>query len=220
MWSTLIVHVLTCIWYFIACLINGFTSSWISNYSSNSTFENYITSLYYVISILTTSGSASITPTNDIEKVFTIVLMLAAHIMFAILVGRTINCLFCATSIQEKYKKKINNFNIYLKTNNISENTINNVMLYINRLWHANNGEQMPSAIQLINNATQKELMFNIYGYLLKNSMVFADTGDIFLKHLCQHLTCVFYFSGDYIVQEGDFDKSMYFIHKGKVKSC
>lgn len=171
------------------------------------------------MSILTTFGNATIMPTNNIETVFTIMLMVGAHIMFAIFIGRIINCLFWNTLIQEKYKKKIEIFRIHLNSNNTSKFTRKNVMLYIKRLWYASNGEQVPSAMKLLNNATRNELLFNVYGYLLKKSIIFADVEDIFLKHLCQHLTRALYFSGDFIVQKGDFDKTMYFIHRGKVRN-
>lgn len=171
------------------------------------------------MSILTTFGNGDIQPTNDVEKAFTILLMLAAHILFAIFIGRIINCFYCTTLMLEKYKTKTRNLAIYLKNNKVSKYTINKVMLYLKRLWQASNGEQMPSAINFLNDATRRELLFYVYGYLLKKSIVFSDTQDIFLKHLCQHLKRTFYFRGDYIVQHGDFDKSMYFIHKGKVRN-
>lgn len=76
---------------------------------------------------------------------------------------------------------------------------------------------KVPQAILLLHVATVQELMLEIYSDHLKKSYIFSDIEDTLLRQLCQHLKRVVFFPGYYIVQHGDYDNTMYFIHSGEV---
>lgn len=59
--------------------------------------------------------------------------------------------------------------------------------------------------------------MYEIYGVHICQSYLFNGTGDAFLRQLCGKLHHTIYFPGNYIVQHGDSDQTMYFIHRGEV---
>jgi CRP-like cAMP-binding protein len=59
--------------------------------------------------------------------------------------------------------------------------------------------------------------MTEIYGHHVRKSYVFSDVDEPFTRQLCQYLKRVIFFPGNFIVQHGDFDNSMYFIHHGEV---
>lgn len=62
------------------------------------------------------------------------------------------------------------------------------------------------------------EVMNSMFGHHLSQSYIFWQMEESFLKQLASFLKRFIFFPGNYIVQQGDIDHTMYFIHKGTVK--
>lgn len=60
--------------------------------------------------------------------------------------------------------------------------------------------------------------MFALYGYHITNHMLFAKTHVDFIRQLIVHMDPKVYLPGQYIIEKGDIDSRMYFIHEGEVK--
>ncbi|KAL3282708.1 hypothetical protein HHI36_005880 [Cryptolaemus montrouzieri] len=63
----------------------------------------------------------------------------------------------------------------------------------------------------------QCALKYDVYGEELRNSYLFQDLKESFLRQLSNSISPVMFFPGNYIVQHGDSDQSMYFVHRGQV---
>lgn len=63
----------------------------------------------------------------------------------------------------------------------------------------------------------QCALKYDVYGEELRNSYLFHDLQEPFLRQLSNYIMPVMFFPGNYIVQHGDSDQSMYFVHRGQV---
>lgn len=59
--------------------------------------------------------------------------------------------------------------------------------------------------------------MNEVYGQHLRHSYIFSGTEEAFIRQLSLELKHVIFFPGNYIVQHGDSNQSMYFIHRGEV---
>lgn len=63
----------------------------------------------------------------------------------------------------------------------------------------------------------QYDLTNEVYGQHLRSSYIFAGTEDAFLRQLSALVEHVIFFPGNYIVQHGDSDQTMFLIHRGQV---
>ncbi|CAB3248116.1 unnamed protein product [Arctia plantaginis] len=89
-WFSLFVHASTCIWYFIGRLEEQkeYKSSWIYTDEGLSWCRNeYICSLYFVITTFTQNGVGDIMPKKQSEVIFVTILMIISTLVFMMYVG-------------------------------------------------------------------------------------------------------------------------------------
>jgi len=85
--TLILLHTFGCIWYFIGSLNDD--SNWILsyNYSDEPIHTKYIASLYYILTVLATVGYGNILPINEGERIFTIIFMFFAVMIFSYIMG-------------------------------------------------------------------------------------------------------------------------------------
>lgn len=76
----------------------------------------------------------------------------------------------------------------------------------------------MPAIITEAPNYLKQDLMNALYGFHLENHFLFENTHVDFLRQIVVYLKRCVYFPGNYLVEKGDMDGSMYFIHDGDVE--
>ena len=99
----LIVQVFACSWYFFAKVQNFPVDCWIIRYNlqNYSNFYIYLSAVYWVVTTITTIGFGDITPRNNSEKIFTIIVMCFGVSLYSITIGNLITLI---TSIDQKKK--------------------------------------------------------------------------------------------------------------------
>lgn len=75
----------------------------------------------------------------------------------------------------------------------------------------------MPSLITGARKDLKQDLMSALYGHHIHMHYLFTKTHTDFTRQLLVHLKRCVYFPGNFIVEKGDIDGCMYFIHKGQV---
>ena len=86
-----VAHLLACGWFYVATHSPG-GESWLTTYDDGSAVDGplsrqYLFSLYWAFTTLTTVGYGDITPTNDSERQFATVALLAGAFVFAYILG-------------------------------------------------------------------------------------------------------------------------------------
>ncbi|XP_015840575.2 uncharacterized protein LOC100141648 [Tribolium castaneum] len=224
-WGTLVIHIFSCGWYLCACpLMTCFKDSWVNEVFNTTSphfskkLDLYVTSLYFVITVMTTTGTGDISANSIREQVFITLMMLTAVFLTGIFIGEIWNCLNSTTIARLKYDNEINELKQYFKNSNVSDYQMKKMWRYVQQIWTVSRGNQVPRALSLLHSSALQELMLQIYGPHISNSYVFSEVEKSFTRQLCQYLKRRVYFPGNYIVQHGDFDGTMYFIHYGEVE--
>lgn len=75
----------------------------------------------------------------------------------------------------------------------------------------------MPNLITEAPKYLREDLMKALYGNHIHTHFLFSKTHTDFTRQLLLHLKRCIFFPGNYIVEKGDIDGCMYFIHKGQV---
>lgn len=91
----IIIHLVSCLWYYIATINASDPDTWISRYRVNQlpVLEQYLLSLYWVSTTLTTVGYGEFVPYTNLEKVLTILLMGFGVGFYSYVIGNVSNIL-------------------------------------------------------------------------------------------------------------------------------
>jgi len=114
----IVCHVGTCLWLIIAFAVNDYDNeykgTWLSEYfetyGKDSTSLYYI-SLYWTITTITNVGYGDISGTNNIERFFTIIMVLMGVILFSTTTGSLTSIITNADNSDSKYQEKLNILN-------------------------------------------------------------------------------------------------------------
>ena len=136
-------HFSACLWFFIGDLSEeseGF--SWISDIESvyggvkdEPTTTQYIASLYFAISTLSTVGFGDITPQNGQEMAFAVVLMLIGATTFSYITATISSVMHDFDVKASLYRSKMANLVRFVKTTNLSKKLSNKLINDMSTLW-------------------------------------------------------------------------------------
>ncbi len=115
-----IAHLFACFWHFIAISESGEVSTsgvtWITEfgYTDSTKAAQYVASLYFVIVTMLTIGYGDIYPTNDVERIYAIIMMIVGGVIFGALVAQVATAIDKRNPQQKSFNKKMYEFKVFL----------------------------------------------------------------------------------------------------------
>lgn len=178
----------------------------------------YILSLYWTITTLTTVGYGDITPNTNIERIFTMGVMLVGVGVYGVIIGQVSRLMMLADKYTEERKEKMSNLHSYMKYYNIPASLQRQVFSFYNHLIKKNISDQDIQIIKDLPQALQKEL--NIYTKikLIRDVHIFKECSTPCLKMIAERLEQTFHSPYEYIIRKGDVGEEMFIIGHGEVQ--
>lgn len=102
-------HNLSCLWFLVAKLDSFSEQTWVYRYGYDDATlgEQYMASLYFIITTITTVGYGDITSKSTAEQGFCIVLMLIGVISYSIAIGSFTSILSASDKKEERLRQKL-----------------------------------------------------------------------------------------------------------------
>ncbi|KPI98672.1 Cyclic nucleotide-gated cation channel [Papilio xuthus] len=116
------------------------------------------------------------------------------------------------------YDYQINELKDGLRDTDLSDHQMNKMWDYVCELWNRQQGRQMPELVYKLPFRLRCQVMQAVYGSHIRESVIFEKTDDDFKRMLVMWMKHCVFFPGNYIVQRGDSDQCIYFIHRGEVE--
>ncbi|RVE53569.1 hypothetical protein evm_001710 [Chilo suppressalis] len=227
-WASVLSHVNACLFFKLSCLTpeHCTSSNWMSKeqlnlkakYMEANYFSIYIAALWYMINLLTITGMGDVTSQNDFEIVETIIVIIVIKFCTGLLISEMSAMLTAHSSSRIAYDYGINELRDGLRDMDLSEHQMNKMWDYVRELWNRQQGRQMPNLIHHLPFRLRCQVMQTIYGSHIRESIIFSKADDDFKRMLAMWLKHCVFFPGNYIVQCGDSDQCIYFIHRGEVE--
>lgn len=130
---TLIGHVTSCMWYFIAKLDDLSSTTWVirHGFGESSKGEVYLAGLYWAFTVMTTLGFGDIHAGNISEMIFCIVWMIFAVGLYSVIAGTVTSIISTFDLKHTTINQKLNDIEIFSKFLNIPKDKVEILKNYI-----------------------------------------------------------------------------------------
>ena len=113
-------HIIGCFWFFLANEVNDAPATWLETYDDGSgldasVWQQYLISIYWALTTLTTVGYGDITPTNDVERLYSLLTLLTGALVFGYLLSTVSELVNNADPNKSKVHHKLTEIKHYLR---------------------------------------------------------------------------------------------------------
>ncbi|CRK97638.1 CLUMA_CG011023, isoform A [Clunio marinus] len=238
----LVAHWLACIWYYIGRTDadNGVQYSWLwklanvtqSPYSyvwSNETrFPElvngpsrrtmYVTALYFTMTCMTSVGFGNVAAETDNEKVFTIVMMIIAALLYATIFGHVTTIIQQMTSATAKYHDMLNNVREFMKLHEVPKALSERVMDYVVSTWAMTKGLDTDKVLNYCPKDMKADICVHLNRKVFNEHPAFRLASDGCLRALAMHFHMSHSAPGDLLYHTGESIDSLCFIVTGSLE--
>lgn len=222
-----IAHILACFFNFIAfegVQENSMRNSWLISEGLYEAAwdERYLNSYYWSITTLATVGYGDITPQNNKEKIYCMVVMLLGGGIFAYNINKLSNIFNDITKDQREYKTNLKLLNKMMRRKKISselQNKVRNYFHFIYKKEKKKQQEEESSLFSKLSKTLQNEIVLNAHAPILKQSQFFCNNfTEEFLQNIVFKMKSKLYSPEEIVFQEGEINPCLFFITQGSVK--
>lgn len=216
----ILIHWLACIWFQVAAGAGFPYNSWVvtNGLLDADVMSQYIRSIYWTITTMTTVGYGDIVPQRNIEYIVSIVVMLLGASMYAFIIGNIASLMSNLDSGKVNHWRKMENVTGYLRGRHVPKNLVARVRDYYEYLWGRYRGLPEQTLVANLPESLRLKLLLYLAKDLLKNVPLFKYCKPSLRDALMMELKQCTYDPGSHVVKEGDIGKEIFFISEGVVE--
>ncbi|WP_293058571.1 ion transporter [Okeania sp. SIO2B3] len=217
----LITHWVACIWFMIGSWKSNAENSWLISNSlqSASRRTQYINSLYWAITTLTTVGYGDITPATEIEIIFTLVVMFLGISMYAYIIGNVSSLISNLDAAKARYREKLGQIQTYMRENKIPPELQQKIRDYYQYRWIENRDIRDYHILEELPYSLKMKLALQLHKEVIEKVPIFQGATRHFFEEIVMALKPEILPPNEYIIREGNWGHEMYFIKRGLVQA-
>ena len=215
--AALVTHVVACTW-FLTASAQGFPEgNWAETAGIESAppTEQYVRSLYWTITTMTTVGFGDITPSRTTEYLVAMLVMLLGASLYAFLVGSIASLLSSLNVERNRHRDRVQNLSYYLQQRGVPADLNNRVRGYYEYLWSKRRGLAESELLEDLPRGLQIEIKEKLAGQIIKQVPLFEFCSDVLKMELLSALTLESYGPGSVVAREGQQPGDIFFIVDG-----
>lgn len=230
----LIAHWLACIWYAIANAERPYRQpkiGWL-DHLANATHQfyvngslggpsiksKYVTALYFTFSSLTSVGFGNVSPNTNMEKIFSILVMLIGSLMYASIFGNVSAIIQRLYSGTARYHTQLLRVKEFIRFHQIPNPLRQRLEEYFQHAWTYTNGIDMNMVLKGFPECLQADICLHLNRNLLNNCPAFRGASPGCLRALSMRFKTTHAPPGDTLVHRGDVITGLYFISRGTIE--
>jgi voltage-gated potassium channel len=205
-WLGLIAHWYSCGWLFLR-----------GKEITNDNWSNYINSLYWCITTLTTVGYGDIIAKTNTQKLYSILVEISGVVVYGYLIGNVVNILSKKDPAKQQFNlnlEKLSSLTNFRKIPPELQNKIRDYYLYV---WKKRLGFDEEDFLKGLPAGLQREVSLQLKKDLVEKFPLFQSMDKNFQFEIALRLKPVVAVPGEIIFKEGDSGNEMFFVVKGEL---
>ncbi len=186
--------------------------------SSFDIFTNYIHSLYWCVTTLSTVGYGDITPANNAQIIYTIFVMVLGVGIYGYIIGKIAGILSKKDPSKANYIANLEKLTALVQIRKIPMALQERIRNYYTYMFNKRLGYDESSFLQGLPETLRREVSLHLKKESVEKIPLFQNAGEDFIKDIALHLKPVVFTPGDYVFKEGEAGSEMFFVIQGSLK--
>jgi len=216
----IIVHCIACLWFAIAYIDGPPPDSWVvaAGIENSDPVIQYVRSLYWTITTMTTVGYGDISPGRTSEYLLGSVIMLIGASLYAFIIGGVASLISNLQAAKNSYWEHMESVEQYLRARRVPPYLATRVHNYYEYLWHQHKGLNEQALLRDLPESLRLDIMLHLAGEVMERVPMFRHCSALLRNKLLLALKPATFAPGNFLVREGEVGKAMTFISSGKVE--
>ncbi|KAF3833730.1 hypothetical protein F7725_024934 [Dissostichus mawsoni] len=177
----------------------------------------YIASLYFTLSSLTSVGFGNVSANTDIEKIFSICVMLIGALMHALVFGNVTAIIQRIYSRWSQYHTRTKDLKDFIRVHHLPQSLKQRMLEYFQTTWSVNNGIDCNELLKDFPDELRSDITMHLNKEILELSL-FASASRGCLRSLSLHIKTSFCAPGEYLLRQGDALQAIFFVCSGSME--
>ena len=214
----ILIHWIACVWFLAPYLADFPENSWVTaeGIAKEDLPTQYIRSLYWVVTTVSTVGYGDVLPANDYEYLFAAGVMLLGAFMYAFIIGNIANLVRNLDAERARYFQRVEAIGNYLHERRIPTRLNEQVRDYYDYLWAHHRGLREASYLEELPPPFRLELLVHLTQDLLATVPLFSYCTPPLRNALLLALQAYTYAPGVRIAAAGEAGREIFFLSHGK----
>lgn len=180
--------------------------------------HQYLRSIYWTVTTLTTIGYGDIVPVTNEQIIYTIFVMLMGVGVYGYVIGNIANLMSNLDIVQSAHTKRIERVEGFIKYKKLPKQLSDRILDYYDYIFDRKLGTDESKIYEDLPKSLVRDIKLHLSKDLISKIPFLKNASDALLTELVLSLKEVIYLPGDYIMRKGEIGHNLYFINRGSVQ--
>jgi voltage-gated potassium channel len=213
-------HCIACLWFGVARMDGYPEDSWVvaAGIEDSDPITQYVRSLYWTITTMTTVGYGDISPGRTAEYLLASIIMLMGASVYAFIIGGIASLLGSLQAAKNSHREHMESVEQYLRARRIPAHLGTRVHDYYEYLWSRQKGLNEQAMLHDLPDSLRLDIMLHLARDVLQQVPLFRHCSPVLRNSLLVALEPATYAPANYLVRENEVGGSIIFITRGVVE--
>ena len=179
---------------------------------------NYVNSLYWIMTTLTSVGYGDIVPVTNIQKLYAIGIQVIGVGAIGYLIGNFVSILSKRDPVVSRYLENVELMTTTLKRRDIPQTLQKRILSFYTYLRNEKMGYDESAFFDSLPESLKNEVAFNLKKDFIHGINLFKNASEKFIYEIALKLELIVATPGDHIFRIGDYGNDMFFIISGELE--
>ncbi|HTY60403.1 MAG TPA: cyclic nucleotide-binding domain-containing protein [Bacteroidota bacterium] len=204
--------------YWLAIAVHWLATGWLflrGIYPGADRWTLYLRSLYWCISTITTIGYGDITPANNAQVIYAIVVMIFGVGMYGYVIANISTIIGNLQPARTRYLANMEKLGAFMRSREIPPAMQRRIRDYYGYVWEHRLGYDETSIVQGLPPGLLVEVSLFLKRDIIQKVPFFKGAGDDLIREIALVMQPVVYTPGDVVFRQGEPGADMFFISRG-----